>query len=134
MSPEIEELVRNWVTKAENDLKTGEDELQTSEPATDTVCFHMQQCAEKYLKAFLTLNNRPFRRTHDLAELIESCKEVDPDFEELYERKTDHLTVFGVEIRYPDDFYMPARDEAERCVEITLATREFVRGRLRGLA
>ncbi len=134
MSPEIEELVRNWVTKAENDLKTGEDELQTPEPATDTVCFHMQQCAEKYLKAFLTLNSSPFRRTHDLAELIESCKEVDPDFEELYERKTDHLTFFGVEIRYPDDFYMPARDEAERCVEIALATREFVRGKLRGLA
>lgn len=47
MSAESEESLRNWEAKAENDLKTGEDELRAREPATGTVCFHMQQCAEK---------------------------------------------------------------------------------------
>jgi HEPN domain-containing protein len=49
------ELVKMWMRKADNDLKTAKDELNTEEPATDTICFHAQQCAEKYLKAFLLI-------------------------------------------------------------------------------
>jgi len=47
------ETVRKWILKAENDLKIARDEIQTKEPATDAICFHAQQCVEKYLKAFL---------------------------------------------------------------------------------
>ncbi len=35
-----QETVRQWFVKADNDLKTGKDELKTENPATDTVCFH----------------------------------------------------------------------------------------------
>ncbi|MBW1960508.1 MAG: HEPN domain-containing protein [Deltaproteobacteria bacterium] len=35
-----------------------------------TVCFHAQQCAEKYLKAFLTFKNIDFPKTHDIGELL----------------------------------------------------------------
>ena len=45
-----EKTVRAWIAKAESDWKTGRDEMATENPATDTICFHMQQCAEK-LKA-----------------------------------------------------------------------------------
>jgi len=45
-------LTLNWIKKAENDLKIGKRELEAEDPATDMVCFHMQQCVEKYLKAF----------------------------------------------------------------------------------
>jgi hypothetical protein len=36
-----------------------------------------------------------------------------------------------VDIRYPDDFYFPTSDEAEECLRIALAGRDFVRARLR---
>jgi len=36
-----------------------------------------------------------------------------------------------VEVRYPDEFYMPTRDEAEKAAQITLSVREFVRGKLK---
>jgi HEPN domain-containing protein len=42
------ETINNWLIKAEHDLKIGKDELDTANPATDMVCFHMQQCAETY--------------------------------------------------------------------------------------
>jgi HEPN domain-containing protein len=42
------ETAKLWFKKAQNDLKTGRDEFQTDEPATDTICFHMQQAVEKY--------------------------------------------------------------------------------------
>jgi len=44
-----EDAVSLWIRRAENDLKIGKGELLTEDPATDAVCFHRQQCAEKYL-------------------------------------------------------------------------------------
>jgi HEPN domain-containing protein len=46
-------LVKAWFKKAENDLINAEHTMTMAEPPTDTVCFHAQQCAEKYLKGFL---------------------------------------------------------------------------------
>jgi HEPN domain-containing protein len=126
MKDSLQQLVQNWLRKAENDLKIGQGEMKTSEPTTDMICYHMQQCVEKYLKAYLVLHQKPFRRTHDIAELIEQCKEIDPTFDSLYESQADSLTIYGVEIRYPDDFYMPAREEAETSIQIALVVREFV--------
>lgn len=52
--PKAEEDFRAWIKKAEGDLKTAEHTLTLKERCPfDTVCFHAQQCAEKYLKALL---------------------------------------------------------------------------------
>jgi HEPN domain-containing protein len=39
----IDDIVLNWIKKAESDLKTAEDEIQTENPAEDTICFHCQR-------------------------------------------------------------------------------------------
>jgi HEPN domain-containing protein len=124
------ELTRNWITKAENDFKTGWDEFQTEKPATDMVCFHMQQCVEKYLKAYLVVHSMAFRRTHDIAELVELCKQIDTAFGELYCMNADSLTIYGVSIRYPDDFYVPTTEEAEKALRIARSARDFVKDAL----
>ncbi len=47
-------LTREWVDKAEGDRSTAQRELRVRKsPNFDAVCFHAQQCAEKYLKALL---------------------------------------------------------------------------------
>lgn len=125
------EDVVNWIKKAENDLKTGKDEIKTENPATDTVCFHMQQCVEKYLKAFLVLNDKEFRKTHDITELIELCCEIDEDFQELYEINADKLTKYAIEIRYPEEFYFPLLKEAEEAIQIAEYVKEFVLKKLK---
>lgn len=55
--PEREKIllvVREWVARAENDLMAAVHTLKLGEGCpTDTVCFHAQQCVEKYLKAVL---------------------------------------------------------------------------------
>jgi HEPN domain-containing protein len=52
-------------------------------PLPDIVAFHCQQAAEKALKAYLAWRNQPFRRTHDLRELVEQCAGLSPDFASL---------------------------------------------------
>jgi HEPN domain-containing protein len=128
---EAPDVVKNWILKANNDLKTGKDEMGTDEPATDTICFHMQQCVEKYLKGYLVFHEVGFRKTHDIAELIELCKSVSEKFEELYSMDADSLTVYAAEIRYPDDFYMPPLEETRDCIDIAVKAMGFVKERLK---
>ncbi len=78
-----ESTVHGWIQKAENDMKIGRDEMATSEPTTDMVCFHMQQCAEKYLKTFLIFHDQEYPRTHRLAVLIDLCARLDAEFAAL---------------------------------------------------
>lgn len=47
----MNEVVGEWVAKAEGDFATAWRELAATEsPNYDAVCFHAQQCAEKYFK------------------------------------------------------------------------------------
>ena len=54
--PDKMKWVKEWFRKGDNDLKNAEIVIQSDDPPTDTICFHAQQCAEKYLKGFLTLH------------------------------------------------------------------------------
>ena len=52
------ELVRQWLGKAEQDMKAAEILLDMAPPLCGPSCFHAQQAAEKHLKAFLTRPDR----------------------------------------------------------------------------
>jgi HEPN domain-containing protein len=63
--------IREWIDKAEADLATARRELVASDfPNYDAVCFHAQQCVEKYIKAFLVYKDIDFPRTHDIEHLV----------------------------------------------------------------
>ena len=51
--PDESQDVRAWVQRAEHDLLNIENNLVAARVPWDTVCFHAQQSAEKYLKALL---------------------------------------------------------------------------------
>ncbi|MCD6082475.1 HEPN domain-containing protein [candidate division WOR-3 bacterium] len=127
------ESSKKWVLKAENDLKIAKDEITMENPATDAICFHAQQCAEKYLKAYLIFNSKEVRRTHDIAELISQCSEVDPEFAELNQIEIVSLTDYAVEIRYAEDFYFPSMEEAKHAIELAERVKNFVIGKLEKL-
>jgi HEPN domain-containing protein len=131
MSDKTKEHVQLWLDKAGNDLKNAEIILaaQTESPPLDTVCFHCQQAAEKFLKAFLVFHDKQFPFSHNLADLVAICMEVELAFA-LIQRKAEILTPFAVEIRYPDDFYMPTREEADEAFAIASEIQKFVTARL----
>ena len=63
-----DEIVREWLVKAQHDLMSAERLLSGDEPIRDTGCFHCQQTAEKALKAFLTHYGIEFEKSHSLAD------------------------------------------------------------------
>jgi len=82
-------------------------------------------------RRFSFLIGKEIRRTHDIAELIESCSEIDPDFKRLYDIDVDKLTDYAVEIRYGDEFYFPTIDETRNAIEIAEKTKSIVLSKLK---
>jgi HEPN domain-containing protein len=119
------EYVKKWLLKADNDLRVAENEMRLSpeETVTDAVCFHSQQAVEKFLKAYLITKNVEFEKTHNLEFLLELCIKRDEEFKEI---DVGNLSFYSVEVRYPDEFYIPSLDEAKECIEIARGVKEFV--------
>ncbi|OHB75874.1 MAG: DNA-binding protein [Planctomycetes bacterium RBG_16_55_9] len=122
-------LVTEWISKAEGDFNTAQRELQAADaPNYDAVCFHAQQCVEKYLKATLVDEGVEFEKTHDLGILLSMLVRFEPSWEELREAMNS-LAGLAVEVRYPG--YSAEAEDADEAVEIAIKVRRIVRQRLR---
>ncbi len=127
--PETLRLVREWVQKAENDLTNAAHVLKLGKRCpTDTVCYHAQQCVEKYLKALLVYHERDFPWTHQLgSRLLRLPAGVRPDLTpDEQQRLTDYATV----TRYPGDYEAIPLTEARNAVKIARRVRRQLRKRL----
>ena len=113
-------ITSEWVSKAEGDFATAQRELQVLEGANyDAVCFHAQQCVEKYLKARLQEIGIPFGKTHDLSTLLDLLLPVEATWNTLRE-DLNALTVFAVTYRYPGDSAdeTDAREAVNHCEKV----------------
>ncbi len=124
----MNELTAEWIAKAEGDYATAARELRARRsPNYDAVCFHAQQSAEKYLKAFLQENGIDFPKTHNLIELLELCLPLDPTFE-LQRDLLVQLDRYAVRYRYPGE--TAEKPEARVAFDTGKVVRAFVRNRL----
>jgi HEPN domain-containing protein len=119
-------VAREWVAKAENDLTNAVHTLKLGPDCpTDTVCFHAQQCVEKYLKAALVLNGISFPRVHNIEELIALMPEsIRPD---LAAEDQERLTDFATVSRYPGTYDPITLAEARRVVNVARHVRAHMR-------
>jgi len=118
-----------WINKAERDWRSVLLEHHVEiDPNLDAVCFHAQQCAEKYLKALLVSHKLPTRKTHDLGELADALRSYEPTIA-LIEDLFDGLTPHAVESRYPGDDATVREAKAAR--KAAKEIRRFARSRLK---
>ncbi|HLC20625.1 MAG TPA: HEPN domain-containing protein [Candidatus Methylomirabilis sp.] len=128
MSGPSEQLraLQQWVGKAEHDLRNAEYTLTLKEDCPfDTVCFHCQQCVEKYLKALLIAHAIDPPKIHDLGtlwKLIPSEAGLGLEASQIVP-----LNRYTVEARYPGDWEEITRAAAEVAVAIAREAREAVR-------
>src|SRR5574340_828206 len=125
----IDNIVLQWINIAERDLIVAEQGLKNDPVITEIVCFHCQQAAEKYLKAFLVKHQIEFLKTHSIMTLINLCSKVDSSFKDKLSH-ADVLTDYAVEIRYPDEWYEPTMEEAKEAYELALEVKKFVLERI----
>jgi HEPN domain-containing protein len=64
------DYIKQWLLKADEDLLVVNTLIANNFSAKASICFHCQQAAEKYLKAFLIAHDKEFHKTHSIEYLL----------------------------------------------------------------
>jgi HEPN domain-containing protein len=118
-------LAKKWTAKALSDLLNADNNLRAESIPYDTVCFHCQQAAEKLLKAYLIAKGENYPLSHDLLLLLQCIEEFDRSAEHI----RDWLIVlipYAVEIRYPDECFVPSPEDAIEARQAAEQVKEFI--------
>jgi len=121
------ELVREWLTRADHDLRSARWLASSKEPLLDTAIYHCQQAAEKSVKAWLQSKDDPFPKTHDVEDLVKRASIIHPDFGK-FAKAASVLTPYVSAFRDPGDFDepMPSRPEFDAALQHAQAIYDFV--------
>jgi len=123
------DLAAQLYRKAGNDLAAARIGLEHGAPL-DTVCFHVQQAAEKMLKSALAAKDLDYPFTHELHELIELAVTHYPVLEEFADTIPEY-TEFAVRLRYDDLAGSPGPRPKRRFGKLNGCGRFCVRSRRR---
>jgi HEPN domain-containing protein len=116
---------REWIAKAEEDFAVAVSLARPRKtPLWSPVCFHAQQCAEKYLKARLNEASVQFLKTHDLEQLRNQVLPLEPLWA-AFRPALKRLTDSAVLPRYPGNFFSKA--EAQHALKTCKEFRKEVR-------
>ena len=119
---EVSKEVLEWERFAEMDYVTAIHLDKTLYPKSmEIICYHCQQCAEKYLKALTEHLGKEIEKTHDLGNLATTISES-LKVPQTVLVSSAKLTQYGVKIRYPQGFEM-----SDSHVKAAIADMENVR-------
>ena len=120
--PEVSNEVLEWERFAEMDYATAIHLDKTLYPKPmEIICYHCQQCAEKYLKALTEHLGKEIEKTHDLGNLATTISDSLSVPQNVLV-SCAKLTQYGVKIRYPQEFGI-----SENHVKAALEDMENVR-------
>lgn len=124
----MNEVIREWIDKAEGDFATALREYRARKNRNyDAVCFHAQQCVEKYLKGVLQSHNIPFGKTHDLVVLLKACL-LHYSLWAVWVDDLKMVSRFAVQFRYPGESAI--RDDASQAIRAMKKYRGEIRNAL----
>lgn len=119
------EKVILWISYAEDDMGLARYAMKMpgSRPYR-LIAYHAQQCAEKYLKAYLVYQDIDFPYTHEIGKLLKLCGSH-LWIEKL--KETDKLTPYAVTARYPGVGEIVTEKEALEALDLASMVRKTIR-------
>jgi len=125
------DIIIEWITKADEDFEFARINFEEEKPFFSQICFHFNQSAEKYLKAYIIANKLGFRKIHNLPLLLKQCRSIDLSFNQLSE-DCENLDTFYIEARYPVTWPVDfSKNEANRAYRSAENIRNFVKKKLK---
>ena len=134
LESDITEKVLQWISYGDDDLLYERHGFTlTSEAPYRLTAYHAQQCAEKYIKAYLVFLKIDFPFTHNIAHLLELFPKSERTDSLL---DAEELSTYAVSARYPGEDEPVTEPEAKRAIYIAETVREVLRSYLiaRGMA
>jgi HEPN domain-containing protein len=114
-----------WMSYADEDLDLANYALKMpGSRSYRLIAFHAQQCAEKFLKAYLVYYDIDFPYTHDIRKLLKLCGNA-IWIEQI--KNAEELTPFAVTTRYPMLDEKVTEIEAVEAVNLASMVRKTIR-------
>ena len=125
--------VKQWLSHGDEDLRLAAHAmtLQAEEAPYRLIAYHAQQCAEKYLKAFLVYYHVDFPFTHNISTVLELCS--DPASWAAKLQDDEQLTLYSITTRYPGEEEEVTESEAGQAIDLARKVRTQVRTALKQL-
>jgi len=122
---ELEDQVFKWVEIAKEDLVLAKHAftLKSNIPYR-LIAYHAQQCAEKYLKAFLVSRLIDFPYTHNIEMLVNLCEseaEIRAQLKDVF-----ILTQYAAAKRYPGEYRKIQKEDAVEAVRLADLTAQVI--------
>ena len=93
-------IINEWLEKADDDFHFAAANLREGSEFFAQICFHFQQSAEKYLKAYIIAHDLAFSKVHDLVYLLKICSDNMPELG-LLKEDCIFLNAAYIDTRYP---------------------------------
>src|SRR3989338_3270525 len=125
----VKKAAETWLEKAKDDLAWTRANIR--EKIWSGACFTAQQAAEKSLKAYLLSCGESAKKVHDLGSLLEICRKLDSEFEQLREACAT-LTDYYAPTRYPDvsEFMEFSERKAQDALNFAESVVNFAEGKI----
>jgi HEPN domain-containing protein len=113
-----------WMSYADEDLGLANYAMKMpgSRPYR-LIAYHAQQCAEKYLKAYLVYHDIDFPYTHDIKKLLNLCGS-NIWIEKI--KEAEELTPYAISARYPGMDEPVTEDEAHHAVDLASKVKKTI--------
>ena len=124
-------VILRWFYRADQDFGFARSSLLDREMSFyDQICFHFQQAAEKYLKAYVVKFELPFKKEHNLVKLLKICRHHDESFKSLWTH-CRYLNAFYLETRYADTkFAVTSKENTQTAFESVGQIQKVIRQKL----
>lgn len=76
-------IVKEWLEKSDEDFRFAETNLKSGSEFYAQICFHFQQAADKYLRAYIIGKCLAFDMVHEVVHLLKTCSDFDLAFDPL---------------------------------------------------
>ncbi len=126
----IWDFVQQWLDRAHKDLRVAALLLEHATDDYESVGFHAQQAAEKFLKAYLVRHQVEFPKTHNITSLRQLLAQADQTLADRL-APADALTPYGVELRYPGDLPPLSREQGAQAVRLAERARDLILAHLK---
>lgn len=116
--------VKDWIRRADEDFGAAKL-IQGHVPEYQyTVCFHCQQAADKYIRAFLTYHDAEVTDNVQLAFLLDKASKLCQLPKELYQ-DAEEMDYLVIKFRYPLDLLSSMELDFENLMKMVTHFREF---------
>ncbi len=119
------EMTRQWIMRADDDLRLAELIQKDNDPIYWAIAFHAQQCVEKALKGILTFHDIRAGKTHNIENLLRLSSPVVDGLEKFTEQAKT-LSVYAVDSRYPVPHGDVSKGEATKAIDTARSIYEFI--------